>query len=138
MNKTIYLVILFVIGLVSSVNAEVSKEDPFFGVGSDFLVVRYSGDNPDIYTLFDNTNIYLDNNNDGIWDYQFQGNAGESQILDTPWPIYNGARIHTDKPIMYKQLLYHYECSYDPCDEEIYITIPPLNNLKSEYYFYYN
>ena len=133
MNKTACLIILFLIGSIAAVSAEVSKEDPYFGVGSEFLVVGTG--NPEIFTLFDNTHIYLDNNNDGIWDYQFQGNSGESQTLNPPWPVNRGARIQTDKPIMYKQLTYENRCSFDPCDTFFYTIVPPLNNLESEYYF---
>lgn len=119
---------------INIVNAEVSKEDPYFGVGSEFLVVG-SG-NPEIFTLFDNTNIYLDNNNDGIWDYQFQGNAGKSQELNPPWPVNRGARIQTDKPVMYKQLMLHYASPWDPIEVIYHTAVPPLNNLKSEYYVF--
>ncbi len=134
MNKTICLMVLFLIGSIATVSAEVSKEDPYFSVGSEFLVV--GTDNPEIFTLFDNTNIYLDNNNDGIWDYQFQGNSGESQILNPPWPVNRGARIQTDKPVMYKQIMYYFQSNFDPTQRIYYTTVPPLNNLKSEYYFY--
>jgi hypothetical protein len=134
MNKTTCLIILFLIGYIAIVNAEVSKEDPYFGIGSEFLVVGTG--NPEIFTLFDNTNIYLDNNNDGIWDYQFQGNSGEIQILNPPWPINRGARIQTNKPVMYKQLTYENICRWDPCDTFYYTTVPPLNNLESEYYVF--
>ena len=65
MNKVKYLLILFIIISVGTVSAEVSKEDPFFGIGSEFLVV--GSENPEIFTLFDNTNIYLDNRKSFNW-----------------------------------------------------------------------
>lgn len=134
MNKTTYLIILFLIGSIAAASAEVSKEDPYFGVGSEFLVV--GTENPEIFTLFDNTNIYLDNNNDGIWDYQFQGNSGESQILNPPWSVNQGAGIQTDKPVMYKQMVFYYKSQWDPTEIIYYTTVPPLNSLKSEYYIF--
>ncbi len=135
MNKTACLIILFLIASISVASAEVSKEDPYFGVGSEFLVI--GTDNPEIFTLFDNTNVYLDNNNDGIWDYQFQGNSGESQTLNPPWPVNRGARIQTDKPVMYKQLIVESLCKDWPWCKTIYhTTVPPLNNLRSEYYIF--
>src|SRR3989338_5625630 len=114
MNKAKYLLILFIIVSINTVSAEVSKEDPYFGVGSEFLVVGI--ENTEIFTLFDNTNIYLDNNNDGVWDYQFQGNSGESQVLNPPWSINRGARIQTDKPVMYKQMMFYYKSPWDPTE----------------------
>ncbi len=134
MNEIKYLLILFILGSVGTVSAEVSKEDPYFGIGSEFLVV--GTDNPEIFTLFDNTNIYLDNNNDGIWDYQFKGNSGESQILNPPWGVNRGARIQADKPVMYKQIMFYYESPWDPTEIIYYTAVPPLNNLKSEYYIF--
>lgn len=134
MNKIKYLLVLFFIIFLAAVNAEVSKEDPYFGVGSEFLVV--GTDNPEIFTLFDNTNIYMDNNNDGIWDYQFKGNGGESQVLNPPWPVNRGARIQADKPVMYKQVIFYYKSPWDPTEIIYYTAVPPLNNLKSEYYIF--
>ncbi len=135
MNKTTCLIVLFLIASISVASAEVSKEDPYFGVGSEFLVIGTG--NPEIFTLFDNTNIYLDNNNDGIWDYQFQGNGGESQVLNPPWSVNGGARIQADKPVMHKQLIYEYLCNDWPwCKTIYYTTVPPLNNLRSEYYIF--
>ncbi len=134
MNKIKYFLALFLTVLIANANAEVSKEEPFFSIGSEFLVA--GNEKPEIFTLFDNTNVYLDSNNDGIWDYQFQGNAGESQLLNPPWTINPGTRIQADKPVMYKQIMVYFDSRFDPTELVYSTTVPPLNSLQSEYYVF--
>jgi len=77
----------------------------------------------------DNTKIYLDNNNDGVWDYAYSGNAGEVITLN---PVIErakfGGRIHADKPINY------YQQGYSNQYYGFWFVIPPINSWRKEYY----
>lgn len=120
--------------------AAVPLETPYYAVGSDFLVVDGAISNypqdmmyPRINTLFDNTKIYLDNNNDGVWDYSFSGNAGEIIKIDPLIePPKFGAKIRTDKPATY------YETGYYTPNNYFTFTMPPINSWRDEYVMAYN
>ncbi|MBR9690149.1 hypothetical protein GOV08_00505 [Candidatus Woesearchaeota archaeon] len=93
---------------------------------------------PRIYALYDNTNIFLDINNDGAYDYNYNVNAGGPYTFNTPWQTSHGTRIFSDKPIHYVQVYFQnyfqtvkfgnwYESKY-------FSTVPPVENYESEYY----
>ncbi len=98
----VFLSIIF-LTLSVAVSAAIPFETPYYSIGSDFLAADGecwylsscpSESYPKINTLFDNTKIYLDNNNDGVWDYSFSGNAGEYITLNPVIePPRFGARI---------------------------------------------
>ena len=131
-NLVLYLVITALIAAAAA--AEVPEEDPFYSVGSDFLVIKYQDIAPQVQVLFNNTAIFLDNENDGTWDYKFEGNAGNVVTIDPGGvAVANpGALIHSDKPIGYIQQLQD-TSNYD---SELYTVGVPINNLKSEYFTY--
>ncbi|MBU0628026.1 MAG: hypothetical protein KKC75_02465 [Nanoarchaeota archaeon] len=135
MKKTNYILgVIMVLFLIPVVKAEVPQQNPFYSVGSDFLVIKYHPIEPEIHVLFDDTSIYLDNQNDGTWDYEFSGNAGETITLD---PVGSavaepGGLIHSNKPVGYKQELQN-TGSYI---SRLYTFVPVIDNLKSEYFTY--
>ena len=102
-----------------------SKEDPFATLGEDFLVVGKENYAPVLHIPFDNTNIYIDIEDDGVWEERIVRNAGDSYTVSMPTVLY-GTRIHTDKPVIYWQQLHTY--SYD--------VIPPISALPASYYVY--
>ncbi len=114
---------------INSVNAAVSKEDPYHTVGTDFLVINYgSGYDPVLYVIFNNTQVYVDIENDGIWELQVVKNAGESLVVSIPTQsLRYGTRIHTDKPVINMQNFYY---GYS------YYSTPPISSLRSSYYVY--
>lgn len=117
---------IFILGTVNFVNAAVPKEEPLSTIGGDFLVIRYDY-RPVLYTLFDSTNIYVDIENDGVWELQIVKNAGESfEVYILTQSITYGTRIHTDKPVICQQRFY--SNTYNP--------IPPISSLRSSYYAY--
>jgi len=65
---------ILVTSYMYSVSAAVPKEDPFFSIGEDFLVIKAQDYHPQLNILFDNTNIYIDTDNDGTWNYHYTRN----------------------------------------------------------------
>ncbi len=102
-----------------------SKENPFATLGEDFLVVGKENYAPVLYIPFDNTNIYIDIEDDGVWEERIVRNAGDSYTVSMPTVLY-GTRIHTDKPVIYWQHLHTYR----------YEVIPPISALPTSYYVY--
>lgn len=106
----------------------VPEEDPFFSVGCDFLVIKAEAYKPYIQILFDSTIIYIDTNNDQIYDHMLPDNKGGVE-LDLENELSNslnvGSRIHTNKPVAYLQ---------DFGWGNLYV--PSIDNLKNEYYIY--
>ncbi|MFH0861148.1 MAG: hypothetical protein V1921_08095 [Candidatus Altiarchaeota archaeon] len=147
--------IFFVLVLleVNLVSAAVTGDDPFLSTGTEFLAIRWDDNHkykygpyyyhhPMIMPLFNSTNIYVDANDDGVWEYKHTKNAGEwlsFEVLPLPGLINPGARIHSDKPVIYKQYLRMYShscgwaCAYYVDSESI---VPPLNSLRNEYFIY--
>lgn len=125
--KKLYLFILGILLFypVVFVDATVTKEDPFISVGTDFLILTPGNDNHVIRTWFNNTNIYLDLEDDGVWDFKYTRNSGEDLTIthSNPDLIKPGARIHTDKPVEYSQHL-----------GSNWAVVPEIRNLKKEYY----
>jgi len=134
----------------------VPAKDPFFSVGSDFLVIKAENLDPELVILFNNTRIYIDTNNDQVWDYDYLRNASDELVIEN---VDAGARIHTDKPVWYRQCLEkdkvyhtinnvrHYFKDYSYSNDvhlyyhdrfcaSTYSTVPPLNNLHSNYFIY--
>ncbi len=114
----------------------VPKDDPFFSVGCDFIVIKADDRDPELLVLFNNTRIYIDTNNDQVWDYDYLGNASDELTIAD---VDSGARIHTDKPVWYRQCLNYwdvYNPGYYNYVASTYITVPPINNLQSSYYVY--
>ena len=138
----------------------VPAEDPFFSIGSDFLVIKTENIDPELVILFNYTRVYIDTNNDQVWDYFFLGNASDEMTIEN---VDAGARIHSDKPIWYKQLLEnntsfkfidnarHFwqrvDCGWSCWNEKneyyddfnyysTYSTVPAMGNLDSQYYVY--
>ena len=102
-----------------------SEEDPFATIGEDFLVVGKESGAPVFYILFDNTHIYIDIEDDGVWEEHIVRNAGSSYTVSIPTrTILYGTRIHTDKPVIYWQRLHGYD------------VIPPIGALRTSYYVY--
>ncbi len=138
-SKISPIILFFLLALPDSL-AAVPQQTPYYAVGSDFLVMdgiisNYLPDlaYPRINTLFNNTKIYLDNNNDGVWDYSFLGNAGDIIKIDPLIePPKFGAKIRTDKPVSYYQTGY-----YTPNNYFIF-TMPPINSWRNEYVIAYN
>ncbi len=98
--------------------------DPFYGVGTEYLIGGGTA-----YSLFDNTTIYSDTNNDGIYDHSYELDASEYIDPNSPYP---GSRIYSDKPIVYEKRL----CKTGTTNAEVYYlsSVPPINVLKNEYY----
>ena len=104
-----------------------SEEDPFATIGEDFLVVGKESYAPVLYILFDNTHIYIDIEDDGVWEEHIVRNAGSSYTVSIPTrTILYGTRIHTDKPVIYWQQL----------SSSAYDVIPPIGTLRTSYYVY--
>ena len=104
----------------------VPKDDPFISIGCDFLMIIGDSYDPYLFILFDNTVIYIDTNNDQIFDRQVTRNGGDYYTI-TDWTY--GARIHTSKPVAYRQKI---EATHWP----VYCYIPSIDNLKNEYFIY--
>ncbi|CEG13698.1 exported hypothetical protein [groundwater metagenome] len=121
-TKTGLFVLLFVC-CINFVCAELPKEEPLWTIGEDYLVVENG--NPSLFFLFDNTEIYVDLKNDGVWEFYTVQNAG---VQFTPsiagQSITYGDKVHTSKPVIY----YRGGNRYD--------VVPPLGKWKSEYYAY--
>lgn len=105
----------------------VPAEDPFFSIGCDFLVIKAENLDPELVILFNNTRVYIDTNNDQVWDYDYLRNASDEMIIEN---VDAGARIHSDKPIWYRQWLDATSTKYT------YATVPTITNLVSDYYVY--
>ncbi len=124
--KKLYLFLLGILLFYSVVvDAAVTKEDPFISLGTDFLILTPGNDNHVIRTWFNNTNIYLDLEDDGVWDFKYTKNSGEDLEIthSNPDLIKPGARIHSDKPVEYSQYLGSY-----------WGVVPEIRNLGKEYY----
>lgn len=106
------------------VDAAVTREDPFISIGTDFLILTPGNDNHVIKTWFNNTNIYLDLEDDGVWDFKYTKNSGEDLAIThlNPDLIKPGTRIHADKPVEYSQYF------------GLWGVVPEIRNLKKEYY----
>ena len=143
LKRGILLVSLFIfLGINFSliVFSEVSKES-FFSVGSEYLVMTpyttLSSYQLQIFVLYDNTNLFMDINNDGASDYELNFNKGGSFNLSTPWQISEGSRIISDKPIYFSQTLMYSNNEYIVPD---YMTLSknfvsvPVENYRYEYY----
>ncbi|CEG14036.1 exported hypothetical protein [groundwater metagenome] len=121
-KKTELFVLLFVCCL-NFVCSEIPKEDPLWTIGEDYLVVENG--NPRLYLLFNNTEIYIDLKNDGVWEFYTVQDA-ETQFTPSilGQNIIYGDKIHTSKPVIYYRGGYRYD------------VVPPIGNWKSEYYAY--
>ncbi len=142
-NKTaLFIVCGILIFAMNFVSAAVPEEDPFFSIGTDFLEIEYDDNDPTINVLFNNTNIYFDAENDGVWDYKYTRNAGDTLTISSPVAgvISPGARIHSDKPVEYYQQIYYYYYSvsggYYRHYHHYFTTVPPITSLKNNYYVY--
>ncbi|MBR9676536.1 hypothetical protein GOV04_00150 [Candidatus Woesearchaeota archaeon] len=130
----LFLKATFLLLLISlACNAQLSKQLPQHTIGSEFLFVNYDSSNykqtfnipPRVIPLFDNTNIYVDLNNDGLWDYTFLKDQFEVLILKLDQATINrGARLQADKPIIY----YDQSTGYD------LIVHSPTNAYKKDQY----
>lgn len=124
-NKLAFASLILLLTLPSIASAEVSKQDPFATIGEDFLVVAKESYNPELYVLFDNTTIYIDIEDDGVWEEKVVRNAGQKYTVSIPTqPLFYGTRIHTDKPVLYWQRM----------NSWIQEVVPPISSLRSEYY----
>ncbi len=133
---SVLCVLMLVFGL-NSAGAAVSKEEPFFSIGTDFLVIKAQDYHPQLNVLFNNTNIYIDTDNDGTHNYHFTRNAVDTfdfSALSLPSPVTVGARIHTDKPVEYWQQLYYYHYYYNGYSYYYYTSVPTLNAQGSSYF----
>jgi len=106
----------------------VTQETPFFGLGSEYFF-----DEGDVTAVFNNTIVYSDVNNDGIYTEFYELQAGDSITIQTPYP---GSRVFANKPIICKKLFYtEYYSEYDHIrDYNEYCFVPPVETLKNEYY----
>ena len=122
MNKCALCLIAVLLN-TNFVTAAVTKDDPFYSVGTDFLILTPGNDDHGLMCFFNNTNIYVDIENDGVWDYKYLYNAtqdlGLSYSVSTL--IKAGTRVRSDKPIVYNQ------------NRNV---IPDISRLSNEYYVY--
>jgi hypothetical protein len=107
-----------------NIEQTIPDNNTIFQTGTEYLrlVKGY------IWVLFDNTYIYFDTNNDGVYDYETTKNANEyMQPSDLNLPHY-GSRVYSTKPILYsfKSLGSGYNSNY--------LSVPPIHALKNEYY----
>ena len=122
MKKILLLVCAIV--LLQSVVAEVPKEDPYISVGSDFLVLPLFSVMPAVELLFDDTTVYLDNENDGTWDYMWTGDRNDWIELNPGiTALQIGALVHTDKPAILRQMFVN-----------DYLSIPPISSIDNSYF----
>lgn len=98
--------------------------------GSEFLIPY---NNPiQILTLYNNTNIYLDINNDQQIDYELNIKNTTSKEIQPPWQIKQASKIITSKPIILRQ---NNKIDYSPTAYEIKLTclIPDILYHQHEF-----
>lgn len=133
---------LFTLCLVSSSSIFAFASNNFYNLGSDFYVVQTGLSQnlptpPIILAIpYDSTQVYIDINNDGIYDYDYNHQPGVYKPT-TLWPIEVGTKIHATKPIALFQELYYDTYPQNPFPNS-YIhqyrtAVPPINNYKKEY-----
>jgi len=98
----------------------IPQNNSIFQTGTEFLGL----DGGTVWILFDNTNLYIDSNNDGVYDYKEVYNK-DTRV--NPSLSYHGTRLFSDKPIIYSVV------TYAAGDNRQYNMIPPLHALKSDY-----
>jgi hypothetical protein len=108
--------------------AAVTGEDPFFSLGTDFIILTPGNDYHHIYSFFENTHVYIDYDDNGVWDETYTLNAGDTVELthQVSTMIKAGSGVYSDKPIEYIQYL-----------GSRYNTVPPVQNLNDTYYWAY-
>lgn len=135
--KIVFLLTFFLFIVLLSSYSEVLKEKPLFSIGCDFLSL--TDEKLSAIVLFNNTNIYVDLNNDFLWDYSFNDSAGKTINLVLPNGNYPaaGSRIYSNKPIWLKQNVFLYYKKNDITNKEYSyeydITIPQISNAASKY-----
>jgi len=102
----------------------VTKETPFFGVGSEYIV-----QDGIVTALFNDTTVYADENNDGIYGPKYILQAGQTMNIPSQYP---GSRIFANKPIICKKQMYDVDPFY--WYDYVYSFIPPIEALEKEYY----
>jgi hypothetical protein len=140
MRKLLFFLHFVLLICVSYSYANLNSEPFISAIGCDFLSLSQNITSDRLFAviLYNNTEIYVDINNDEIRDFSYFGNEGDLINLILPNKEYPkaGSKIYSTKPIWLKQILYF----YDKIDflgthstYEYQTTITPLKNLKKEY-----
>jgi hypothetical protein len=135
MKKTIFLFVFIVFIFIIPTFSQVTKEKPLFAIGTEFLSI--SNDASLAIVLYNNTEIYIDTNNDDVWDFSFFTNESSSVDLKPSNGINLkiGSRIYSTKPIWLKQRMAYYN-SYlggNTICYEYGVSVPPISNLQKKY-----
>lgn len=112
-----------------------APQDAFFSSGFEFLVP--STNQPTLFILYDDTQVYFDINNDKINDYTVTYDQGTATPVFA-WNIQEGSRISSNKPIVYEQTLdtLHQTQGSNTYNLDIKTIVPPLFQYKTTYHIY--
>lgn len=106
------------------------SEEPYCYAASDFMVAKYQDYPPQLIALYDNTDLFFDVNNDGVWEYKTRINKNKPYYPKTSWDLQSGSYIHSNKPIIYNQKIYALGTA--PKNSVNYQCVPPINSLQNE------
>lgn len=129
MKKKLLIFTLFFM-MINSLFVISISEEPYCYAGSDYYVIQHGNYPPELIALYDNTQIFFDINNDGIWEYRKTINKNTPYYPTTNWNLKDGSLIHSNKPIVYNQKI------YSSSNDRNYQCIPPINALRNEIVLY--
>jgi len=121
-------IILMILILSQPILTHSISEEPYCYAASDFMVAKYKDYPPQLIALYDNTDIFFDINNDGVWEYKTRINKNKPYYPKTSWDLQSGSYIHSSKPIIYNQKIY--EIGTPPKNSINYQCVPPISSLK--------
>ncbi|PLW79817.1 hypothetical protein C0585_05745 [Candidatus Woesearchaeota archaeon] len=125
MKKIIFIFTILFLPVVFGIS-----QDPGCYAGSDYYVFKYQDFAPEFTALYDDTDLYFDIDNDGVWEYKSNIDAFETYNAELNWKLKDNSYVHSSKPIVYNQRTFELDGSLGTSYG--YACIPPIDSLKYE------